>query len=215
MKSSSPPAEVPQFSPTLISEKILLRLLKYPDVIQELKFDEHNKYYVRHYLYTRNKPADYFVLILQVSAAPPAPFVAEMTGDAGLSCPEAMWLTLSLCSPTPFSPKWPPSSPQVRAPEPLLGLPVPSPLCLPLASSSFFCFSLRNPNPVFFQGKVEVEAGKENMKFETGAFSFYGTMALSASPPGELLGCTCSALQWAWSGSGSDWPPPPWRLDGS
>ncbi|XP_040849423.1 metal transporter CNNM4 isoform X1 [Ochotona curzoniae] len=88
--------EVPQFSPSLISEKILLRLLKYPDVIQELKFDEHNKYYVRHYLYTRNKPADYFILILQ--------------------------------------------------------------------------------------GKVEVEAGKENMKFETGAFSYYGTMALASVP---------------------------------
>uniref|UniRef100_A0A7N9DGL3 Metal transporter n=1 Tax=Macaca fascicularis TaxID=9541 RepID=A0A7N9DGL3_MACFA len=88
--------EVPQFSPSLISEKILLRLLKYPDVIQELKFDEHNKYYARHYLYTRNKPADYFILILQ--------------------------------------------------------------------------------------GKVEVEAGKENMKFETGAFSYYGTMALTSVP---------------------------------
>ncbi|XP_020942931.1 metal transporter CNNM4 isoform X2 [Sus scrofa] len=88
--------EVPQFSPSLISEKILLRLLKYPEVIQELKFDEHNKSSVRHYLYTRNKPADYFILILQ--------------------------------------------------------------------------------------GKVEVEAGKENMKFETGAFSYYGTMALSSSP---------------------------------
>ncbi|XP_033094780.1 metal transporter CNNM4 isoform X1 [Trachypithecus francoisi] len=97
--------EVPQFSPSLISEKILLRLLKYPDVIQELKFDEHNKYYARHYLYTRNKPADYFILILQ--------------------------------------------------------------------------------------GKVEVEAGKENMKFETGAFSYYGTMALTSVPsafgPGARL----------------------------
>lgn len=59
-------AEVPQFSPSLISEKILLRLLKYPDVIQELKFDDHNKHYAHHYLYTRNKPADYFILILQV-----------------------------------------------------------------------------------------------------------------------------------------------------
>ncbi|EHB10611.1 Metal transporter CNNM4 [Heterocephalus glaber] len=88
--------EVPQFSPSLMSEKILLRLLKYPDVIQELKFDEHNKHCAHHYLYTRNKPADYFVLILQ--------------------------------------------------------------------------------------GKVEVEAGKENMKFETGAFSYYGTMALSSVP---------------------------------
>ena len=44
-----------QFSPSLMSEKILLRLLKYPDVIQELKFDEHNKYCTRHYLYTRSK----------------------------------------------------------------------------------------------------------------------------------------------------------------
>lgn len=61
-----------QFSPSLMSEKILLRLLKYPDVIQELKFDEHNKYCTRHYLYTRNKPADCFILILQVSLGPRA-----------------------------------------------------------------------------------------------------------------------------------------------
>lgn len=32
------------------------------------------------------------------------------------------------------------------------------------------------------QGKVEVEAGKECMKFEAGAFSYYGVMALSPSP---------------------------------
>lgn len=32
------------------------------------------------------------------------------------------------------------------------------------------------------QGKVEVEAGKEGMKFEAGPFSFYGMMALTASP---------------------------------
>lgn len=87
---------MPQFSPSLISEKILLRLLKYPDVIQELKFDEHNKYYVRHYLYTRNKSADYFTLILQVS-----------TGHSPLQClhlplPMGPWrvcsLFLNLCS---------------------------------------------------------------------------------------------------------------------
>lgn len=48
---------------------------------------------------------------------------------------------------------------------------------------------------MLFQGKVEVEAGKENMKFETGAFSYYGTMALS-SAPGELLGHP----QHAWRG---------------
>ncbi|XP_074066137.1 metal transporter CNNM4 isoform X2 [Macrotis lagotis] len=86
--------ELPLFNSSIISEKILLRLLKYPDVIQELKFDDHNKFGARHFLYTRNKPADYFILILQ--------------------------------------------------------------------------------------GKVEVEAGKENMKFETGAFSYYGIMALTS-----------------------------------
>ncbi|XP_042639456.1 metal transporter CNNM4 [Orycteropus afer afer] len=108
--------EVPLFNPSLISEKILLRLLKYPDVIQELKFDDHNKYYSHHYLYTRNKPADYFILILQ--------------------------------------------------------------------------------------GKVEVEAGKENMKFETGAFSYYGTMALASAPsvPSTQAGCPLgkrnSLLSW-------------------
>lgn len=87
------PTEVPQFSPSLISEKILLRLLKYPDVIQELKFDEHNKYYIRHYLYTRNKPADYFILILQVAGLLPTrppgpalpPHLLSWLGDTGLS----------------------------------------------------------------------------------------------------------------------------------
>jgi len=36
------------------------------------------------------------------------------------------------------------------------------------------------------QGRVEVEAGNENMKFETGPFSFYGVMALSAPTLGEI-----------------------------
>ncbi|XP_077161327.1 metal transporter CNNM4 isoform X2 [Paroedura picta] len=89
--------EVNQFTPSFISEKILLRLLKHRDVIQELKFDDENKKAPQHFLFTRNKPADYFVLILQ--------------------------------------------------------------------------------------GKVEVEAGKENMKFETGPFSYYGVMALNPTVP--------------------------------
>ncbi|KFO82612.1 Metal transporter CNNM4, partial [Cuculus canorus] len=82
--------------PLSLSEKILLRLLKYSDVIQELKFDEENKKSPRHFLYCKNKAADYFILILQ--------------------------------------------------------------------------------------GKVEVEAGKECMKFEAGAFSYYGVMAISPPP---------------------------------
>ncbi|XP_009074916.1 PREDICTED: metal transporter CNNM4, partial [Acanthisitta chloris] len=92
--------EVSLFTPNFISEKILLRLLKYSDVIQELKFDEENKKSPRHFLYCKNKPADYFILILQ--------------------------------------------------------------------------------------GKVEVEAGKECMKFEAGAFSYYGVMALGPTPGSAL-----------------------------
>lgn len=88
--------EVDAFSSCQMSEKILLRLLKHPNVIQELKFDDRNKKSPEYYLYQRNKPVDYFVLVLQ--------------------------------------------------------------------------------------GKVEVEAGKEGMKFEAGAFSYYGVMALTASP---------------------------------
>ncbi|XP_001369152.1 metal transporter CNNM2 isoform X2 [Monodelphis domestica] len=88
--------EVEAFSPSQMSEKILLRLLKHPNVIQELKYDEKNKKAPEYYLYQRNKPVDYFVLILQ--------------------------------------------------------------------------------------GKVEVEAGKEGMKFEASAFSYYGVMALTAAP---------------------------------
>ena len=66
------------FTPNFISEKILLRLLKYSNVIQELKFDEENKKAPRHFLYCKNKAADYFILILQVpgrGAAAPAPRV--------------------------------------------------------------------------------------------------------------------------------------------
>ncbi|XP_022523027.2 metal transporter CNNM4 [Astyanax mexicanus] len=86
--------EVNLFSPAQISEKVLLRILKHPDVIHEIKFNENDKRSPQHYVYQRGKAVDFFVLILQ--------------------------------------------------------------------------------------GRVEVEAGHENMKFETGPFSYYGVMALSA-----------------------------------
>ncbi|XP_028269381.1 metal transporter CNNM4-like isoform X1 [Parambassis ranga] len=86
--------EVSLFSPSQISDKVLLRILRHPDVIQEIKFNESDKRSPHHYIYQRAKPVDYFILILQ--------------------------------------------------------------------------------------GRVEVEAGNENMKFETGPFSYYGVMALSA-----------------------------------
>ncbi|XP_047221940.1 metal transporter CNNM2 isoform X1 [Girardinichthys multiradiatus] len=99
--------EVEPFSPVQMSEKILLRLLKHPNVIQELKYDENNKRAAEHYLFHRNKPVEYFILILQ--------------------------------------------------------------------------------------GKVEVEAGKEGMKFEAGPFSFYGMMSLTVSPVPLSLSRTFAA----------------------
>ncbi|XP_060894344.1 metal transporter CNNM4 isoform X1 [Labrus mixtus] len=86
--------EVSLFSQSQVSDKVLLRILRHPDVIQEIKFNDNDKRSSHHYVYQRGKPVDYFVLILQ--------------------------------------------------------------------------------------GRVEVEAGNENMKFETGPFSFYGVMALNA-----------------------------------
>ncbi|XP_029767215.1 metal transporter CNNM1 [Terrapene carolina triunguis] len=58
-------SEIEPFKSPCLSEKILLRLLKHPNVIQELKYDHKNKQAVEHYLYQRNRPVDYFVLILQ------------------------------------------------------------------------------------------------------------------------------------------------------
>ncbi|XP_075699194.1 metal transporter CNNM1 [Rhinoderma darwinii] len=57
--------EIEPFKASYLSEKILLRLLKHPNVIQELKFDDKNKRSSEHFLYQRNKPVDYFILILQ------------------------------------------------------------------------------------------------------------------------------------------------------
>ncbi|XP_032620017.1 metal transporter CNNM1 [Chelonoidis abingdonii] len=58
-------SEIEPFKSPCLSEKILLRLLKHPNVIQELKYDHKNKRAVEHYLYQRNRPVDYFILILQ------------------------------------------------------------------------------------------------------------------------------------------------------
>lgn len=66
-----PPAEVEPFKPSYISEKILLRLIKHPSVVQELKFDEKNKRAQQHFLFQRNKPVEHFILVLQVAAFVP------------------------------------------------------------------------------------------------------------------------------------------------
>ncbi|CAB1429193.1 unnamed protein product [Pleuronectes platessa] len=100
--------EVEPFRPCHLSEKILLRLIKHPSVVQELKFDPKNKHAPQHYLFQRNKPVDYFVLILQ--------------------------------------------------------------------------------------GRVEVEIGKEALRFENGVFSYYGMPALIPLPLGHRYSSRCSGL---------------------
>lgn len=61
-----PPAEVEHFSPVRVSEKVLFHLLRHPSVNQEVHFDLNNRLSASHYLYTRNHPVDYFILLLQV-----------------------------------------------------------------------------------------------------------------------------------------------------
>ncbi|XP_015252661.1 PREDICTED: metal transporter CNNM3 isoform X1 [Cyprinodon variegatus] len=85
--------EVEHFSPARVSEKVLFHLLRHPSVNQEVPFDHSNRLSPSHYLYTRNHPVDYFILLLQ--------------------------------------------------------------------------------------GRVEVEIGKEGLKFENGAFTYYGVSALT------------------------------------
>ncbi|XP_016366111.1 metal transporter CNNM3-like isoform X2 [Sinocyclocheilus rhinocerous] len=86
--------EVEHFSLQRVSERVLFHLLRHPSVNQEVKFDPANRLSPDHYLYTRNHPVDYFILLLQ--------------------------------------------------------------------------------------GRVEVEIGKEGLKFENGAFTYYGVSALTA-----------------------------------
>ncbi|XP_057675612.1 metal transporter CNNM3 isoform X2 [Corythoichthys intestinalis] len=57
--------EVEHFSPLRVSEKILFHLLRHPSVNQEVHFDPANRLSPAHYLYTRNHPVDYFILLLQ------------------------------------------------------------------------------------------------------------------------------------------------------
>lgn len=61
-----PHPEVTLFSLSQISDKVLLRILRHPDVIQEIKFNDSDECCPQHYVYQRGKAVDYFILILQV-----------------------------------------------------------------------------------------------------------------------------------------------------
>lgn len=126
---SSLQSEVEPFRPAHISEKILLRLIKHPSVVQDLKFDERNKRAQQHFLFQRNKPADHFILVLQV---PRQPATVRRANDVDAE--------------HVFRQK------------------------LVTAHAVFLCFSR--------QGRVEVEFGKEALRFENGAFSHFGVPAI-------------------------------------
>ncbi|XP_019411056.1 PREDICTED: metal transporter CNNM1, partial [Crocodylus porosus] len=100
--------EIEPFKTPYLSEKILLRLLKHPNVIQELKFDQKNRRAAEHCLYQCHRPVDYFILILQ--------------------------------------------------------------------------------------GKVEVEIGKEGLRFENGAFTYYGVPAIMTALSSDSDMCKGSSL---------------------
>ncbi|XP_051542179.1 metal transporter CNNM2-like isoform X3 [Myxocyprinus asiaticus] len=57
--------EVEHFCPQRVSERVLFHLLRHPSVNQEVRFDPGNRLSPDHYLYTRNHPVDYFILLLQ------------------------------------------------------------------------------------------------------------------------------------------------------
>ncbi|MEQ2175067.1 Metal transporter cnnm3 [Goodea atripinnis] len=111
--------EVEHFSPARVSEKVLFHLLRHPSVNQEVHFDTNNRLSLSHYLYTRNHPVDYFILLLQVRSA-----------RSGRPLERYTWAFIQLFL--------------------------------------FVC-----------QGRVEVEIGKEGLKFENGAFTYYGVSALT------------------------------------
>lgn len=48
-------------------------------------------------------------------------------------------------------------------------------------------FSIKNVHVFCCQGRVEVEIGKEGLKFENGAFTYYGVSALTLPSSGEFL----------------------------
>ncbi|XP_059819225.1 metal transporter CNNM3 isoform X1 [Hypanus sabinus] len=101
--------EVELFNPSKVSERVLFHLLKHPSVNQEVKFDENDKLAPEHYLYQRNRPVDYFILVLQ--------------------------------------------------------------------------------------GRVEVEIGKEGLKFENGAFTYYGVSALTV--PSSVNQSPATSVKWS------------------
>ncbi|KAG8523598.1 Metal transporter CNNM1 [Galemys pyrenaicus] len=141
--------EVEPFKSLYLSEKILLRLLKHPNVIQELKFDEKNKKAPEHCLYQRSRPVDYFVLLLQVNGKEGAS-KGRGGGDHA-------------------------SRPGLQDSARCLGS---RPVGRAFVHSPGRSEGAGLPASVLGMGKVEVEVGKEGLRFENGAFTYYGVPAI-------------------------------------
>lgn len=157
-------AEVDVFSPLRVSEKVLLHLLKHPTVNQEVRFDESDRLAAHHYLYQRSRPVDYFILILQVLFSWPAARRCPGHGEGvGRGAPR--------CTPPD---RWGPCALLL----PFAGRKGDLSTSLPVLFSSL--------SPRTSQGRVEVEIGKEGLKFENGAFTYYGVSALTAPSSGKL-----------------------------
>ncbi|MGH0182755.1 UNVERIFIED_CONTAM: hypothetical protein FKN15_009838 [Acipenser sinensis] len=142
-------------NPLRVSEKILLHLLKHPSVNQELKFDPADRLSAAHYLYNRNHPVDYFILILQVDLFSP------------LRVSEKILLHLL---------KHPSVNQELKF-DPADRL-----------SAAHYLYNRNHPVDYFIlilQGRVEVEIGKEGLKFENGAFTYYGVSALTSPSSGQ------------------------------
>lgn len=77
----------------------------------------------------------------------------------------------------------------------------------------FLSLPLLPPSPSTSQGRVEVEIGKEGLKFENGAFTYYGVSALTAPSSGKrqpLLERKAGLSCWLCGSPGPRvWPPLP------
>ncbi|GLD56790.1 metal transporter CNNM4-like isoform X2 [Lates japonicus] len=114
--------EVSLFSPFQITEKVLLRILRHPDVIQEIKFNENDKRSPQHFLYQRGKPVDYFILILQITRAQYQNGLLASRLDSTPQSPEGSHTRLDMSASLP-----PITPPGTRTPLPLATPPVKRP----------------------------------------------------------------------------------------
>ncbi|XP_029418888.1 metal transporter CNNM1 isoform X13 [Nannospalax galili] len=161
--------EVEPFKSLYLSEKILLRLLKHPNVIQELKFDERNKKAPEHYLYQRNRPVDYFVLLLQITRQQYQNALTACHMDSSPQSPDMGAFTDGDSTKAPTTR----GTPQTPKDDPAFTL-LSNRTSLPCSRSD----GLRSPGEVVYLRMEEMAFPQE----ETTSFKGHRTQQLSLSP---------------------------------